>query len=305
MQNAPILIFCYKRLLSLQQTIGALQKCKLAPQSDLYIFSDGAKHHTDVEKVNEIRSYIKSVTGFQKVIIKEAKKNKGLATSIIEGVSEVIKNSERVIVLEDDLVVSPNFLSYMNECLGFYDDNSGVFSIAGYTIPMEAPENYQYDAYFLPRASSWGWGTWQSRWEGIDWQVSDFEQFSNDKKQISAFNQGGSDMFAMLKKQMTNKLDSWAIRWCYHQFKVGSLTVFPVVSKVQNIGFTSDATNTHVYNRYYTTLDKGDLESFKLPSEVRSDPFFLKQFQTFYNIRTRIVSKIKTYLLKARLTTND
>ena len=304
MQNTPILVFCYKRLSSLQQTIKALEKCIAASESELYIFSDGAKTENDRQKVEEVRSYLKNVTGFKKVTIMESAVNKGLAASIIQGVTEVMKFSDKVIVLEDDLVVSGNFLTYMNQCLDFYEKNLDVFSIAGYSLPMKVPPGYEYDVYFSPRASSWGWGTWKNRWSNIDWNVSDFEEFSNNKQSIKLFNQGGSDMFTMLKNQMNKKLDSWAIRWCYHQFKMKTYTAFPIRSKVQNIGFTADATNTHVYNRYNTVLDDGEALSFNLPSDVELNAIFLKQFQSFYSRNTRIISRIKTYLLKAGFKNN-
>lgn len=303
-QNAPILLFCYKRLECLQHTVGALKKCVLAPESDLYIFSDGSKTEKDKEQVKAVRSFIKSIAGFKKVIITESEKNKGLATSIIQGVTEVIDTSEKVIVLEDDLVVSSNFLVYMNQGLEYYAENKKVYSISGYTIPMNVPEGYPFDVYFLQRASSWGWATWRNRWDNIDWQVSDFAEFSKNRESIRQFNKGGSDMFSMLKKQMNKEIDSWAIRWCYHQFKTQTYSVFPVSSKVHNIGFTSDATHTNVHNRYQTTLDSGDTLSFRFSDKAELDPVFLGQYQRFYSIYTRLVSKIKTYIIKARNKTN-
>jgi len=303
-QNAPILLFCYKRLDSLQQTVSALKKCVFASESELYVFSDGAKADKDKQSVGEVREFIKSITGFKKVIIKESERNKGLATSIIGGVTDVLKSSDRVIVLEDDLVVSANFLAYMNQGLEYYADHPKAYSISGYTVNMKVPAGYQYDVYFLPRASSWGWATWKNKWENIDWQVSDFAEFSKNKESIRQFNKGGSDMFAMLKKQMNREIDSWAIRWCYHQFKTQTYSVFPVLSKVQNIGFTSDATNTHVYNRYQTTLDSGSALSFRFAEDVELDTIFLGQFQRFYSKYTRAISKIKTYIIKARHKTN-
>src|SRR5579863_6230416 len=261
-RNAPILLFCYKRLDSLRYTVNALKKCASALESELYIFSDGAKADKDKKAVAEVRSFIKDITGFKKVIIKESEKNMGLAASIIEGVTNVFEFSDRVIVLEDDLVVSTNFLAYMNQALEFYTDHSNIYSISGYTIPMKIPAGHPYDVYFLPRASSWGWATWKNRWKNIDWQVSDFAEFSKNKGAIKEFNKGGSDMFNMLKRQMNGEIDSWAIRWCYHQFKAKTYSVYPLLSKVQNEGFTSDATNTYVYNRYQTKLDDGSELNF-------------------------------------------
>ncbi|MBS1531721.1 MAG: glycosyltransferase [Bacteroidetes bacterium] len=299
-QNAPILLFCYKRLECLRDTVNALKNCVLASESELYVFSDGAKSEKDRQKVDAVRGYIRDITGFKKITIKESEKNRGLAASIIQGVTEVINISGSVIVLEDDLVVSRNFLAYMNQGLDHYHADKRIFSMAGYTIPMRIPETYPYDVYFLPRASSWGWASWKDRWETIDWSVSDFAEFSQNRQKIREFNKGGSDMFTMLKKQMAGQIDSWAIRWCYHQFKVQTYTVFPTSSKVHNEGFTSDATNMHVYNRYHTELDKGNSLSFRFSDDVKLDQLFLGQFQRFYSIYTRAVSKVRTYIIKAR-----
>ncbi len=301
---APILLFTYKRLDTLKSSVAALQQNYHAGESDLFIFSDAAKTPEDEIEIANVRSFIKNINGFKNVSIIEANKNRGLANSIISGVTQIIQEYEKVIVLEDDLVTSPNFLTYMNQALSAYKDNLRVFSIAGYTIPVKVSNDYQFDSYFLPRASSWGWATWKNRWVGIDWKVSTFMQLKKDRAQIKAFNQGGSDMYDMLKKQVTGKIDSWAIRWCYHQFISNTYTLVPVVSKVQNIGFNNMATHTHVYNRYTTPLDKGEQITFSFPSEVAPDKNLLSQFQSFYSLKTRAVGKIKTYLYKIGLYKN-
>lgn len=301
---APILLFTYKRLDTLKSSVAALQQNYHASESELFIFSDAAKTPQDEIEIANVRSFIRNINGFKNVSIIEADKNRGLANSIINGVTQIIQQYEKVIVLEDDLVTSPNFLTYMNRALSTYKDNLKVFSIAGYNIPVKISDNYNFDTYFLPRASSWGWATWKNRWIGIDWKVSTFAQLEKDQAQIRAFNQGGSDMYDMLKKQVSGKIDSWAIRWCYHQFKSNTYTLYPVVSKVQNIGFNDMATHTHVYNRYATPLDEGRQTTFSFPSEVIPDKKLLSQFQSFYSLEMRAIGKIKTYLYKAGLYKN-
>lgn len=301
---SPILLFVYKRLDTLENAVTALKQNSLAKESELFIFSDAAKTPKDEKEINDVRSFIKKIDGFKNIYTFEANKNKGLAQSVIDGVSHVIKQYGKVIVLEDDLVTSPNFLSYMNQSLEFYQNNSKVFSVAGYTIPITLPADYKYDSYFLPRASSWGWATWKDRWDDVDWKVSTFAEFTKDKKQIKAFNSGGSDMYQMLKKQINGKLDSWAIRWCYHQFRQGSYTLFPVVSKIKNIGFSNMATNTYVFNRYDTKLDEEAKTNFLFPAKVEPNATLLSQFQSFYSLRTRAIGKIKTYLYRVGLYTN-
>lgn len=302
---APILLFTYKRLDTLKRTITALQQNYLANDSELFIFSDAPKTPKDESGVSEVRSFIKEIAGFKKIHLYEADKNKGLANSIIDGVSGKIKEYGRVIVLEDDLITSANFLSYMNQGLDFYENNRKVFSISGYTIPLSSPGDYQYDTYFLPRASSWGWATWKDQWENVDWDVTSFHQFKKDPSQIKAFNAGGSDMYKMLEKQMDGKIDSWAIRWCYHQFRVASYTAYPIISKVQNIGFDEKATHTNVFNRYYTPVDEGKKQTFLFPKEVEPDRRLLSRFQSFFSLKTRAIGKIKTYLYKAGMYKNN
>jgi len=304
MNLSPILLFTYKRLDTLRLTVAALQQNYLAKESELFIFSDAAKNSEDESDINKVRNYIKEIDGFKKIHIYEADNNKGLANSIISGVSSIIKEYTKVIVLEDDLLTSANFLTYMNQALDFYQNKSKVFSIAGYTIPMKVPPDYNYKTYFLPRASSWGWATWKDRWENIDWQVNSFSEFKKDKAKINAFNGGGSDMYEMLQKQMNGTIDSWAIRWCYDQFRSGSYTLCPVKSKVKNIGFNNSATHTNVFNRYETPLDNSNETTFSFPSDIIMDYRFLSQFQSFYSLKARAIGKVKTYLYKAGIYKN-
>ncbi len=260
----------------------------IAVTSDLIIYSDGAKTESDKVIIKEIRTYLKAISGFKTITIHESCKNKGLANSIIEGVTDVINRHGKVIVLEDDLIVSQNFLAFMNKALDFYELNNKVFSVSGYGLKVALPKNYEYDVYFTHRGLSWGWATWKDRWDNVDWDVKDFEQLKEDKLVKKKFAQGGTDLFPMLKKQMENNLDSWAIRWFYSQFKNNLFTVFPTISKVKNVGFDVDATHTNVYNRYKIVFDSSNQQEFIFDNCVVINPIVLLSFQRYYSIFTRI-----------------
>jgi GT2 family glycosyltransferase len=187
MKLAPIVLFVYNRLEHTKKTVKALKKNELAKDSVLYIYSDGAKNEENILKVKEIRNYIKTITGFKDIIIKESKNNKGLANSIINGVTEVIDKHGKVIVLEDDLVTSPVFLNYMNHLLEKYENEKKLYSITGYNHPkkiMKIPKKYNYDIYFNPRAASWSWATWKDRWDNVDWDIKDFDEFLKNQKKV-------------------------------------------------------------------------------------------------------------------------
>lgn len=290
---SPVIIFCYNRLDNLKRTVENLQYNPESGATELYIFSDGPSKDADNHRVAAIREYLPSITGFRELHIINSERNKGLAKSIIEGVTEVLKIHETVIVLEDDLLTSTNFLSYMNKSLDFYKDNKKVLSISGYSFPIRFPQVYVYDNYFTKRSSSWGWGTWRSRWNAVDWEVKDYQDFASNPAARKRFNLMGSDMAGMLDRQMKGKISSWAIRWCYHQFKTDTYTAFPSLSKIQNIGFGEAATHTSSIqkSRFATSLDTTDRQIFKLNPFVSLNSSLIRQFVRKYSVVTRLKYK--------------
>jgi len=292
---APIVLFGYKRPAELAQTIQALQRNYLAPESDLYVFVDAPKKFIDELKVNQVRQLVQEITGFKSVSYRFAESNIGCADSIIGGVSKVLSEHSSAIIVEDDIVTSPNFLDYMNQCLAKYAAEPGVFSISGYTFPFQRPADYPADTYFMPRHSPWGWATWADRWHSVDWSIADFSQFISDREQQKAFMQGGTDLVRMLRRQMEGEIDAWDIRFCYNRFKANALTVYPTTSKVQNIGFGKEATHTNVYNRYRTILDSGERRTFRFLDNVTVTDYYQRQTLQRYSLATRIYNRLKTY----------
>lgn len=289
---APVVLFCYKRPEILKQTVDALKRNYLAKDSELFIFSDGAKKDEDISVITAVRDYLKTITGFKKVIIREAAQNRGLATSIVEGVTEIINKYNKVIVLEDDLVTSPNFLNYMNEGLDYFQSNPKIFSITGFSIPMKGLN--EDSIYLTQRANSCGWGTWKDRWSVIDWDVKDYAELMKNRSARKAFNKMGSDMTGLLIKQKLGKINSWAIRWCYHQFKQDLYSVHPVVSKIKNIGYASpDSTHTkEKFNRFETKLDNHNSTDFDFNVPVKLEKKAIRQFVRPYSVPYRALYKV-------------
>jgi len=293
MRYSPICLFTYNRLAETKKTVTALKNNILAPESDLIIFSDSWRDEAAKGGVMSVRAFINEISGFRSVTIIERAENYGLARSIVTGVTDTLARCGRVIVLEDDLITSINFLSYMNQCLDFYKGKQEVWSVSGFSFPISYPTSYKYDVTFGIRASSWGWATWADRWDKVDWGVTDYASFLKDKKAQRKFNKGGSDLCKMLKDQMTGKINSWAIRFCYAQFKNQALDVYPVRSKVQNIGFSADATHTGgMDKRFMTKLDITGETDFLFSEELVVEPLLLKQFLKPFSILIRLKYKL-------------
>jgi hypothetical protein len=292
MKYAPILIFTYRR--KVDKLIESLLKNKLVDEYELFIFSDGYKNNLDKEDVLEVRKSLETISGFKSIQIYESKTNNGLANSVINGVNKIIEEYEKVIVLEDDLVVANDFLDYMNEALDYYKNNQSIWSISGYTPKLDCLESYDKDIFLSLRASSWGWATWKDRWGKIDWDINDWDVFKTNKSSIEKFNLAGDDMFIMLKMQMLGKIDSWAIRWCYNQFKYKTYTIYPTKSKLINNGFDEKGThNSNGYKRWQVKLSNKIVEF----EDIDLDENIIECFAKKYNLqfKTKVGYMLKEY----------
>jgi hypothetical protein len=295
MQLAPIILFVYNRTEHTKKTVDALKLNKFASDSLLYIFADGNKNESDKMSVKAIRDYIQSITGFKEINITLRDKNIGLAESVISGVTEIINQYGKVIVLEDDIITSPYFLKFMNEALDFYKDGARIFTISGYNFPIKIPKSYQHRIYISPRPSSWGWATWKDRWEKVDWEISDYDEFVDNKERIKKFNQGGDDLSRMLKKQMSGKINSWAIRWAYAHYHSKGYCLFPVNSFAKNIGADSSGVHTKKTNKFSVNIYDKEYQDYLLHyPEMNYE--LLKNFQKFFSKKNPF-RRIRDYIL--------
>lgn len=294
---APIVVFAFNRPDVLKATLNSLKDNQLSKESDLYIFIDGPRNINDVKKIEEVTDICNQLIGFKTITIKKSDKNKGLAPSIISGVTEIIDRYGKVIVVEDDLYLSKSFLIYMNQMLDAYENEAKVFQISGFGVKIIRPQSYKADVYFNIRAQCWSWGTWKDRWNSIDWDIKDYNLFIRNRREQYLFNKAGSDMSGMLKRYKKGVINSWYIRFCYSMFKQNRFSVCPIRSLVINNGFGSDATHCHNYNRYKTDFDYVGKDSFCMPKYPPViDRRIQKQVIFYWSIPYRIYGKLLTFL---------
>ena len=289
---APIILFAFNRPDAIRRTVESLKRNTEASESDLFVFVDGPRElcPSDVDNVHRVKEYVNTITGFSNVERKFSETNRGLASSVITGVSDVINRYGRAIVLEDDLILSDNCLSFLNQGLEMYEEKHEVFSVCAYTNKVNIPKNYNDDAYFCVRSSSWGWATWADRWNSVDWELNDWAKYVSMK---DAFNKwGGSDCFGMLQGWRSGLNKSWAIRFCFAQFMQQKLSLFPVISKISNEGFDGEGTNCKKYNRFKYVFDKTSNKTFRFPVGVVLNSQLYKLALSYHSIPKRIWSKI-------------
>lgn len=280
MNIAPIILFVYNRPEHTKKTVDALKLNKFAADSSLFIFSDGNKDEMDRKAVEEVRSFISTISGFNQIKIILREKNLGLANSVISGVTEVISKYEKAIVLEDDIVTSPYFLKFLNEALEFYQDEMRIYSISGYSFPVKLPKKYPLNYFFAYRTSSWGWATWKDRWEKLLVDMNE-KFYVKNPTQLNAFlDIAGMDLAPMLLRTLRGQTNSWAVKWAYIHIKNNALCLFPTNSLVKNIGTDASGVN------FVSKTKKYDVEIFD--SKIYYN----------FNSQIRICNKIQSRIRK-------
>lgn len=275
---APIAVFAYNRPGHLLRTLEALARNDGAGGSPLYILCDGPKPDASPEMLDRVARTqdIAKKQGFaRQAIVRISPENRGLAASIISGVTDILEEHGRIIVLEDDLETAPHFLTFMNRALDFYANFPAVFSIGGFSHGrrhLGIPADHAHDAFVSLRFCSWGFATWRDRWNRVDWNDPARAVCLSQPACKTAFNRGGDDLAKLLQQQLDGKIDSWAIRFDFAQFKHHGVTVLPCDSLVRNTGLDGsgrhcDATTVHPEIHFQPFPDP-----LRLPEILAEDP---------------------------------
>lgn len=255
---APILLFVYNRPQHVKRALGSLLQNREAAASDLYVFSDAARSAEDAAAVEMVRKEIADIQGFRSVSVVERNENFGLARSIIEGVTSIVNRYGRIIVLEDDLVVSPYFLRFMNDALEVYKDEPRVGHIQACDFIQSAalPETF-----LIKWTGSWGWATWQRAWELFNPNGQELLDQLCERRLTKQFDFNGKYGFTrMLRQQIEGKNNSWAIRWNASLFLADVLSLNVGRSLVSNEGLDGSGTNSVSLDPYRSALSMNPIE---------------------------------------------
>ncbi|MDD2475483.1 MAG: glycosyltransferase family 2 protein [Dysgonamonadaceae bacterium] len=289
---APVILFTYNRPWHTQQVLHALQQNVLSEQSKLFVFSDGAKNPDDEVLVRKTRDILTQTKGFKEVTIIERPINFGLADNIINGVTSIIEEYGKVIVLEDDLITAPTFLTFMNNALSLYEDVDEVAHIHSFCYSgLDLP-----DTFLIKWVGSLGWATWSNSWKLFNADGTKLLAEIKNKKLSRTFDFDGKYPYTrMLKRQVEGKNNSWAIRWNASLFLNNKLSLNTGKSLVHNIGFDGSGENSGTQNFYNMSLYEGNLDLI-IPDEIKENAEARKQFENFYKRTNSFSAKAKRRL---------
>lgn len=300
MTLSPIIVFAYNRPDHLSATLDALSKNELADQSVLYIFTDGPKEGASEECLQRIAA-VREIAHLQnwakETFVVETESNKGLATSIITGVTEVVNRYGRVIVLEDDMVTSPGFLRYMNDALEMYKDDEKVMHITGYMFPVKHQDKLP-ETFFYEVPQCWSWATWDRAWKYFSDDIDElFEYWSKDWKRFNHW--GDHTLEQQLTANYNRTLRTWFVKWHAMVLRMDGLTLWPRQSLVHNIGFDGSGENCGTYNRQETKMLAPSIQVDRITPirENKRAARYIKVYQSGHwyskRYRVRLLNRIK------------
>ena len=295
---APIGLFVYRRPDHTRRTLEALQRDPLAARSDLVIFSDAAKTPTHESDVRAVRAVLRESWGFRSLRVVERERNWGLFGSITDGVSQLCAEHGRAIVLEDDILVAPGFLQFMNAGLSRYETDEQVMQVSGYMFPGTTLA--LGSALFLPIISCWGWATWSRAWQHFDSSLRGIDQLRSDAKLRRRFDIDGTyDYFAMACQQERGEIDSWGICWQLSTFMRNGLVLYPSRSLTQNHGVDGSGTHGKGHSGLHPALgaERRDLDSLRFPDRIGVDPIIFDQVKrTLVSIRPGVLRRLVNWI---------
>lgn len=295
MTTAPILLFVYNRPEHVRRAIASLLTNAEASVSDLYIYSDGAKSPSDVAQVAEVREVIHKIQGFKSVHIIERTSNWGLAQNVIDGVTTLVRQAGRVIVLEDDLVVAPHFLQFMNDALDVYKDEPRV----GHIQACDFTQDPSLPPTFLIKwTGSWGWGTWERAWQHFNPDGAALLRELKMRNLTRRFDFNGKYGFTrMLRRQVKGKNNSWAIRWNASLFLKDILSLNVGRSLVLNEGFDGSGTNCGGGGLYSSRLTQEAIP-VKPIYPIAENELARRVFEHYYSRTNSFWAKAKRRILR-------
>ena len=218
----------------------------------VYVFCDGPRTKSEKAAATSVQEIVNRFASTLNITQLIEPSNRGVSTQVISGINTVLKEHEMVIVIEEDLVLSPYFLRYMIDALELYREEQRVISIHGYLYPNseKLPETF-----FLRGADCWGWATWRRGWDLFS---DDAEQLLRDlrrKKLIRKFNYGYGAMYSdMLISHSKGTLSGWDVCWHASAVLNGKLTLYPSRSLVFNAGHDGSGTHSITTGVFDTTV---------------------------------------------------
>jgi len=296
LEIAPILVSVYNRLNHFKRCISSLKNCYLSDKSHLFVAIDAPKTELDSIANKKIIEYSYSIKGFKRLSIIERENNCGPLLNRQIARDEIFSIYNSIIQFEDDNIFSKDFLLFMNKGLNTFEGRKDIFSISGYNYPFNIPDNYKDEIYLWTGFSGWGSGIWRNKWKMVDWDKDSTlnQLFSVLKKpsRILKFHNIANHYLPAILLMLEKKVIHGDGYLSLFQYLNGLYSVFPISSRVRNIGHDGSGENCGVTNTYISQEIYSGHSNYQLNYEIKPSPELDKMLQTHF--KKGILSKSKS-----------
>lgn len=286
--DSAIVCFAHTRPDHLLRMLNSLMSNEVSSLLPIHAYIDGHRSEIEKAKADECETVLNRFQRVLQIKIIRRSSNYGLSSQVLSGVSEVLESFESVIVLEDDLELSPHFLDFMLQGLEIYRDNPKVASIHGYIYP-HSKRNLP-DSFFVRGADCWGWATWRDRWESATFDAEYLSQEISRRRLVSKLNYGrGKSHSDLLSATLTGSVDSWAIRWHASAILKDQLTLYPRESLVANTGNDGSGTNSRISQSFDQEVSRSPVTVERIP--VKESPQGLLVVQQHFSRKHKTLGR--------------
>jgi len=293
---APVLISVYDRIHCLEACTNSLKANEEADKTDLYIAIDYPSKKEDVEKVRDVICFCQNINGFKSVNIIERKENVGPSRNIREARKNLLKRHSTLITVEDDNVVSTNFLLYMNGALKYYREFDQIFCICGYNFPVEMPREYEADVYVWPGFNAYGVGWWREKIDYTYWNYTNFGEFVRNPWLVSEFMKVAEHILPVAISGLRKGIVHGDAAISYNLFMNKKYQLYPSISKVKNIGYDGKGVNCNTDERYLNQIiDNGQKEVMFEPN-IKPDPSVYTKLYEYFKVDGRVKVQVFNFI---------
>lgn len=302
---APVLIPTLNRFNHFVRCIDSLVSCTYAKKTDLYIALDYPANETHWIGYLKIKKHIEKLHGFKSITIIERNVNLGSEQNSKESMKSIFIKYDKLILIEDDNVFAPSFLSFVNKGLDIYKDRIDIFSVTGYNSPFPMPIWYQKDAYLRTAFTGWGVGIWRNKWEKVNWTLNNFKSILSTKEIFKILKKDYQRYLPqLLRIRDTGHITGDGLIFLYLLYN-NMYSIYPVKTRVRNTGHDGSGVNCGTGGVLYLNQQVYmGMEEPNLPANIKVDKrltkYIIKQIQPsfMYKIKIRIPETIKVKIKK-------
>lgn len=262
-EDFGVLIVGYRRLDNILNLVEAIISSGV---KQIFIALDRIN---DPKGLTEQIQFLNSIHKLQEekqieIHVRHQTENLGAAVSVLTSIDWISESCRYFAVLEDDLVISHNFLKFAYESLRYFENNERILLISG--------NNYfgsQLNSIGFTRIPlTWGWATSRKKWEKARPHIlstkKDFSKSWNPMSNVIL----KQFLLAGKRRSIQGFIDAWDLPLASYMYENNMLCVLPGSNLVSNIGYDEFALHTKRKSAFHDFQISSERTELEFPTVI-------------------------------------